>query len=88
MIPTQEKTTAEKILLWIDVENVLLLKYLSLEEQLMTGKNIPSRLKLRKLPLIGIPLKVKDITGTVKSKAHPMTSSERRVHGLYNHIIV
>lgn len=49
--------------------------YLSLEEQLITGKNIPSKLKSLKLPLIGTPLKVKVMIGTVKSKAQPMTSS-------------
>lgn len=47
---------------------------LSFEEQLITGKNIPSRLKFRKLPRIGTPLKVKVIIGTVKSSPHPMTS--------------
>lgn len=48
--------------------------YLNFEEQLITGKNMPSKLKLRKLPLIGTPLNVKLIIGTFKSRAQPTTS--------------
>lgn len=51
-------------------------RYLNFEEQLITGKNIPSKLKFRKLPFIGVPLNVKVIIGIVKSKAHPITSAE------------
>lgn len=40
----------------------------------MQGKNIPSRLKSRKQPWIGIPLKVNVIIGTVRSRATPTTS--------------
>ena len=54
--------------------------HLILEEQLMTGKNIPSKLKSRKLPPTIFPLKVKEIIGIVKSNAHPTTSSEILYH--------
>lgn len=36
---------------------------------------MPSKLKFRKLPFIGVPLNVKVIIGIVRSKAHPMTSA-------------
>lgn len=48
--------------------------YLSLEEQLITGKNMPSKLKFLNDPFTMCPLNVNVITGTVKSSAQPITS--------------
>lgn len=48
--------------------------YLNLLEQLITGKNIPSRLKFLKLAGTFCPLNMNVITGTVKSMAQPITS--------------
>lgn len=58
----------------------------------MTGKNIPSRLKLVKDPVTLMPLNIKLIIGTVKSNAQPMTSPAKRVKyvklGLFYLIII
>lgn len=48
--------------------------YLNLLEQLMTGKNMPSKLKFVKDPVTLMPLNIKFIIGTVKSSAQPITS--------------
>lgn len=40
----------------------------------MTGKNMPSRLKSLKDPFTLTPLKVKDMHGSVRSRATPITS--------------
>jgi len=48
--------------------------YLSLEEQLITGKNMPSKLKFLNDPFTVCPLNVNVMTGTVKSSAQPITS--------------
>ena len=51
--------------------------YLNFEEQLITGKNIPSKLKLRNDPGTLMPLKVKLMIGIDRSSMQPMTSPFR-----------
>ena len=48
--------------------------YLILADELMAGKNMPSRLKFLKYPGIFIPLKKKVMMGTERSKATPILS--------------
>lgn len=56
------------------MSNNKFLYYLTLEEQLITGKNIPSKLKSLKAPWTNWPLRVNVIIGIVKSNAQPITS--------------
>jgi len=51
-----------------------LICYLTFDEQLITGKNIPSKLKSLKAPWTNWPFNVKVIIGIVKSNAQPITS--------------
>jgi len=48
--------------------------YLTFDEQLITGKNIPSKLKSLNAPWTNWPFNVKVIMGIVKSNAQPITS--------------
>ena len=51
--------------------------YLIFADELITGKNIPSKLKFLKYPGIFIPLRKNVMIGTVRSKAQPMLSPFR-----------
>ena len=59
---------------FIGIDFIYYTWYLNLDEQLITGKNIPSKLKSWNEAFTGFPLNVNDIIGTVKSNEHPITS--------------
>jgi len=77
MFTTKQKTTT-KFNIWVksSFQNNLFdfSPNLIFAELLMTGKNIPLRLKFRKYPGILSPLKKKVMIGTVRSRATPMLS--------------